>query len=66
MSVVHQQLRELVVSDIRQRYPHNSDKADAIVDRLLEMQQMQSDDSIIAFINSYRCAVEKRDNGLQR
>lgn len=55
-------LRELIAADIREHYPDNADKADAIIDKLLELPQMQSDDNVIAFINSYRRAVEKRDN----
>lgn len=61
MSNALARLREMVVTDVSQHYPENADKADAIVDRLLELPQMHSDDNIIAFTNSYRRAVEKRD-----
>lgn len=56
------QLRELVVSDIKQTYPEKAELAEQVVDRLLELPQMQSDDNVISFINSYRRAMEKRNN----
>lgn len=62
MSGPRARLRELVIADINEHHPENADKAQAIVDRLLEMPQMQSDDNVIQFINSYRRAVERRDN----
>lgn len=64
MSNARVQLRELVTADIVQRYPENTDKTEAIINRLLDMPAMQSDDNVIKFIDSYRRAVEKRDNGL--
>lgn len=64
MSNARSQLRELVVTDINRLYPDNTDKADAIINRLLDMPTMQSDDNVIKFINAYKRAVEKRDNGV--
>jgi hypothetical protein len=63
MSTARTQLRELIVADINEHHPDNTDKAHAIVDRLLGMPQMKSDDSVIQFINSYRRAMERRDSG---
>ncbi|HTG95718.1 MAG TPA: hypothetical protein VL866_24160 [Pyrinomonadaceae bacterium] len=63
MSTARIQLRELIVADINEHHPDNADKAQAIVDQLLNMPQMESDDSVIRFINSYRRAVERRDSG---
>lgn len=63
MSIARTTLRELIVNDIREHRPDDSDKAEFIVDRLLEMQQLQADDAVIQFINSYRRAVERRDSG---
>jgi len=61
MSTARAQLREMIVADIRKHRPDDYDKAEFIVDRLLEMRQLQSDDSVIQFINAYRRAMEKRD-----
>lgn len=61
MSGPRARLRELIIADIRTHRPHDLDKAESIVDRLLEMPQMQSDDNVIMFINSYRRVVERRD-----
>jgi len=63
MSNARTQLREIVVADINEHHPDNADKAHAIVDRLLDMPQMQSDDSVIMFIRAYRRAMERRDGG---
>lgn len=64
MSTARTTLRELIATDIREHYPQNVDKVDAVVDRLLEMPQLQSDDNVIQFINSYRRAVERRNSGI--
>lgn len=61
MSDVRSRLRELVVADINQRYPNNADKAHAIVDRLLRMPQLESDESVIVFIDTYQRAIRERD-----
>jgi len=62
MSNARAQLREIIIADIREHHPDNADKADAIVNRLLDMPQMQSDDNVIQFINSYRRAIERRNS----
>ena len=65
MSTARTTLRELITTDIREHQPQNADKVDAIIDRLLEMPQMQSDDNVIHFINSYRRAIERRSEIVQ-
>ena len=62
MSNARAQLREMIVADINEHHPDNADKAHAIVDRLLAMPQMESDDSVIMFIHAYRRAIERRDS----
>lgn len=66
MSTARIRLRELITADIREHRPQDSDKADFIVDRLLEMPTLQSDDNVIAFINSYRRAIERRSRTNQQ
>lgn len=66
MSGARQQLREMIIADIQQHRPEQLPIADQIIDRLLAMEQLQSDDNVIAFINSYRRALEKRDNKPQQ
>lgn len=65
MSTARTTLRELITADIRAHHPQNADKVDAVINRLLEMPQMQSDDNVIQFINSYRRAIERRSGIVQ-
>ena len=64
MSNARIQLHDLIIADIREHRPEDSDKAEAIVKRLLAMPQLQSDDNVILFINSYQRAIERRDSGI--
>jgi hypothetical protein len=61
-------LRQLIINDIKTAHPQNADKAEAIVDHLLAFDFMQDEGTVAKFIDLYRRAVAKREatDGLQR
>lgn len=61
-------LRQLVINDIKLAHPQNADKAEAIVDHLLAFDFMQDEGTMAQFMDSYRKAIAKRDStrGLHR
>lgn len=54
-------LRRLIVNDIKSTYPQNADKAEQIVDHLLSFDFMQDEGMVAQFVESYRKAAIKRD-----
>lgn len=62
----HADLRQLIVNDIKATHPQNADKAEAIVDHLLAFDFMRDEGTVAKFIDAYRKAIAKRDNGIQR
>lgn len=59
-------LRRLIVEDIKTAHPQNADRAEQIVDHLLSFDFMQDEGMMAQFIESYRKAMIKRDtnNGI--
>lgn len=56
-----QDLRQLVIDDIKLAYPANADKAEEIVDYLLSFDFMQDEGVVAAFMDSYRKVIAKRE-----
>ena len=58
------ELRQMIIDDIKQHRPEDAHIADQIVDHLLAMPILQSDDNVAQFIDKYRQAVKERDGNV--
>lgn len=57
--LTRQRYKTLITDEIKRHRPTDTDKAEAIVDRLFDMPQMQDESSVLIFIDEYRKAVAR-------
>lgn len=54
-----QRYKLLIADELKHHRPQDADKAEAIVDRLFNLPQMQDETSVLLFIDKYRQAIAR-------